>query len=157
MVLFCLEAYPIQITQTHETGLSDVSPDIIVSGNSPYIGLKFKEVIPKSLWGTRPNELSIRTFLHFPYFSFSSILPCGKRLCLPKVTWCLLESSIDITEYHFSGIVICYRRWNSISLKEKRQCFRLCFSASLGTSKTSQKFSGKNVCTPVASPQQWQT
>ena len=39
----------------------------------PYIGLKIKAVIPKSLWSARLNELPTRTFVQFLYFSFGCI------------------------------------------------------------------------------------
>ena len=48
----------------------------------PYLGLKFKAIIPKSLWGVRLIVLPTRTLLQFPYISLSSIGPWSEKLIL---------------------------------------------------------------------------
>ena len=90
----------------------------------PYMRLKFKAVIPKSLWGTRLNELPSRTFFQFLYLSFSSIWPWGEWICLPMVTWCLLAFLIELTKDHFFGIITYYCMWHPILLKGKGQCLK---------------------------------
>ena len=115
----------------------------------PYIGLKFKAVIPKSLWCAR-LELPTGAFLQFLYLSLRCIWPWGNVSVLGDTVtpWV----SYSIYQGYFFGIVTYYHRWYPISLKEKGWClmgftFQLHWEWAWLT-----KINGKNLYAPVASP-----
>ena len=134
MALFVLKHYPfkpLKLTELayvrHLSGHNSFrdfpiqSVDAVCSVG-PYVGLNFKAVIPKSLWGARLYKLSTRTFLQLLYLYFGIIQLWGELHCLSQVARCLLKFSVNHTMDHFFGIVT-YCLWlHPILLKEKGHC-----------------------------------